>query len=71
MTDRDETDVSYADAVHELETIISALEGDQLDIDGLAERVARAANLIEVCRSRIELARVEVNKVVSGLESQG
>ncbi|MCP3939617.1 MAG: exodeoxyribonuclease VII small subunit [Actinomycetia bacterium] len=71
MTDRDDSDVSYAEAVQELETIISALEGDQLDIDGLAERVARAANLIEVCRSRIERARVEVDKVVSGLEAQG
>ena len=76
MTDIDAADgpddqaVSYAQAVAELEAIISALEGDQLDIDGLSDKVARAATLIDVCRNRIERARVEVDKVVSHLAAR-
>lgn len=66
-TGSDDETVGYAEAVAELEAIISALEGDQLDIDGLSDKVARAATLIEVCRGRIERARVEVDKVVADL----
>jgi exodeoxyribonuclease VII small subunit len=60
---------SYADAMEELEVILAELERDDVDIDHLAERVARAAALIELCRSRIETARVDVTRLVEGLDS--
>lgn len=59
---------SYADAMEELEAILAELERDDVDIDHLAERVARAAALIELCRGRIEAARVDVTRLVEGLE---
>ncbi len=58
---------SYQQALAELESILTALEGDDLDVDTLAERVGRAAELIGLCRSRIERARTEVERVVVGL----
>ena len=58
----------YADAMAELEAILIELEGDQADVDRLAERVARASALIELCRSRIETARVDVTRIVASLE---
>jgi exodeoxyribonuclease VII small subunit len=56
--------VSYAEAVTELQTILDELEHEEIDVDRLAERVARAAALIEACRTRIESARVEVDRIV-------
>jgi exodeoxyribonuclease VII small subunit len=53
----------------ELETILSELERDDVDIDHLTERVAKAAALIEFCRSRIEAARVDVTRLVEDLET--
>ncbi|MGQ0615600.1 MAG: exodeoxyribonuclease VII small subunit [Acidimicrobiia bacterium] len=56
--------VGYADALRELEEILSELEGDAVDVDRLASRVARAAVLIESCRARIETARMDVARIV-------
>jgi exodeoxyribonuclease VII small subunit len=60
--------VGYADAMAELEEILEHLEGDDLDVDALASRVERASALIEMCRTRIAKARVQVESVVSKLE---
>ncbi len=57
----------YADALDELEEILAELEDGDVDIDRLAERVRRAAELLEVCRGRIEDARVEVTRIVAEL----
>ena len=70
MPDTDAEDLSYADAMTELEGILAALEGDALDVDSLADRVARAARLIDHCRGRIERARTEVGRVVVELGDQ-
>ena len=59
----------YADAMAELEEILEELEGDQLDVDVLAERVRRASELIKSCRTRIARAQADVDKIVSDLEA--
>jgi exodeoxyribonuclease VII small subunit len=61
-------EVSYADAMDELEAILAELEREDVDIDHLTERVARAAALIELCRGRIETARLDVTRLVEDLE---
>lgn len=66
MTDTDATP-GYADALAELDTILADLEADDIDIDVLAAKVERAAELIQLCQSRIATARVQVEKVVSEL----
>jgi exodeoxyribonuclease VII small subunit len=60
--------LGYADAAGELETILRELEGDDIDVDVLAERVRRASELIRICRQRITHARTEVERVVADLE---
>ena len=63
MTD----EIAYADAVRELEAIVAGLEQADVDVDALAERVARAAELIKVCRDRIDRTRLEVERIVGDL----
>lgn len=58
---------SYADMLAELESILAELERDDVDVDVLAARVARAAELVEACRDRIDRARLEVERVVATL----
>jgi exodeoxyribonuclease VII small subunit len=55
---------SYASMLAELETILTELESDTVDVDVLALRVARAHELVEACRARIERARLAVEHVV-------
>jgi exodeoxyribonuclease VII small subunit len=59
----------YAEAMAELEEILEELEGDQLDVDVLAERVRRASELIKSCRTRIARAQADVDKIVTDLEA--
>ena len=60
--------VGDADAMRELEEIRGELEGDQLDVDVLAERVRRASELIKLCRTRITRAQDDVSRIVADLE---
>lgn len=60
--------IGYADAMRELEQILDELEGDQLDVDVLAERVRRASELVKLCRMRITRAQDDVARIVADLE---
>jgi exodeoxyribonuclease VII small subunit len=61
--------LGYAEAVDELEAILSELDGDDVDVDVLAARVRRAADLVQLCRRRLDAARVEVTRIVADLEA--
>ncbi|HEY9558086.1 MAG TPA: exodeoxyribonuclease VII small subunit [Acidimicrobiales bacterium] len=65
-TDADE--IGYGAALSELESILSEIEDDAVDVDVLATRVRRAAELLRICRDRIASARVEVTQIVADLE---
>jgi exodeoxyribonuclease VII small subunit len=56
-------ELGYAGALAELEAILAELEGADVDVDHLAERVARAAQLIELCKGRIDAARTDVERI--------
>ena len=57
----------YVEAVTELESILREIEDDDVDVDLLAARVARAAGLIEFCRDRILAARSAVDAATEAL----
>lgn len=64
-------DIGYGEALAELEGILAEIEDDAVDVDVLAARVRRAAELLRVCRDRIAAARVEVTQIVADLEPAG
>ena len=61
-------EIGYADALSELQQILRELEAEDIDIDVLAVKVERAAELIRVCRGRINDAEVRVKEIVAGLD---
>lgn len=63
-------EIGYADALSELQQILSELEAEDIDIDVLAVKVERAAELIRVCRGRINDAEVRVKEIVAGMDSE-
>ena len=70
MTDQPDADpIGYADALDELDTILRELEGSDVDVDRLADRVARAADLIALCRDRIGNARLRIDEVIADLDA--
>lgn len=59
---------SYAAAVAELDAILAAIERDEVDVDVLSKKVARAVTLVQFCRERLAAAEVEVERVVADLD---
>jgi exodeoxyribonuclease VII small subunit len=63
--------VSFREAMDELEGILERIEGEEIDIDRLAEELRRAAQLLEICRGKIRKAEVEVTQIVQSMEEPG
>jgi len=63
------TEIGYAEAVAELDGILATLEGSDVDVDQLADKVRRASELITFCRERIVGARLQIDTVIAELEA--
>ena len=61
--------LSFGEAVAEVEEILAGLEEDAVDIDRLGGEVARAVELIQVCREKLEKTDREVRDLVAGLQA--
>lgn len=78
MTDRDRAAsddadapaASYAEATAEIDAILTELERDDLDVDLLAAKVRRAAELLAWCRGRIAVATEDVQDAVDALATE-
>lgn len=57
-------EISYQEAIQEIEQILRSLREEQNSIDTLSERVARATELIALCREKLHKAEADVNKVL-------
>ena len=62
-------ELTYSEALAELETILKSLESDSVDVDVLAMKVQRAAALISLCRGKISAARLHVEQVVGEIDA--
>ncbi len=60
--------IRFGEAIEELESILRRVEAEEIDIDELAEELEKATELLEVCRSKIRKAEVEVTQIVQSLE---
>ena len=63
-----EQEITYKKAIEEIEAIVKSLEDNKMDIDVLGERVKRAAELIEFCKSKLHDTEEEVEKVLKSME---
>lgn len=59
----------YAAALSELDSILQELEGSDVDVDHLADRVARASDLITLCRNKISTAQLRIEQVTADLDA--
>lgn len=57
-------EISYKEAIAEIEAILKSLREEQNSIDTLSERVARATELIALCREKLRKAEADVNSLL-------
>ncbi len=60
----DKKELSYSEALGELEEILRTIEGGASDIDTLAAKVTRATELIKLCRERLVKVEGEVKEIL-------
>lgn len=69
MSDTPTNGPGYAEALRELDEILRELEGADVDVDHLADRVARASELITLCREKISTAQLRIEQVTADLDA--
>ena len=57
-------ELTYAEAMAEIEKILGRLRSEEMNVDGLAAEVKRATELIASCKARLRKAEADVNKVL-------
>ncbi len=62
------SELTYSQALGELEEIIECIESEEADVDVLAEKVKRAALLVRFCREKLKSTEEDVKKVLSEME---
>jgi exodeoxyribonuclease VII small subunit len=60
----DNDNISYEKAYSELEAIINQLESDALSIELLAEKVSRAAYLLELCTQKMRSIEADIQQII-------
>lgn len=60
---------TYAEAMKRLETIVSRIESNELDIDELGENLKEAQKLIKCCREKLYKADTEIKKMLGDAET--
>ncbi|MBP3439959.1 MAG: exodeoxyribonuclease VII small subunit [Tidjanibacter sp.] len=59
-------ELTYSQALQELEEILRSIESADTDIDTLASKVTRATELIKFCRARLLKVEGEVKEILEG-----
>ena len=60
-----EKETKYEAAYAELQGIVRRMEGEELDIDQMAEAVKRAQELIKLCKDKLTKTDAEIKKILA------
>ena len=60
--------LTYSQALTELEEILNEIESEEINVDMLAEKVKRAAFLIKFCKGKLRNTEEEIKKVLSEIQ---
>lgn len=63
-------DISYNEAVGEIEEILQQLENEELDIDILSEKVKKVSSLLKLCKKKLRQTEDEVQKILDNINEE-
>lgn len=62
-------EISYSQAINEVEGILSKIDNQELDVDELAGQLKRVSELIKICKKKLFTAEKEVEKILKDLDN--
>jgi exodeoxyribonuclease VII small subunit len=57
-------EITYKNAVAEIEKILGEIEEGELDVDDLTEKVKRVTELLKICKEKLYKTEIEVNNIL-------
>ncbi len=60
--------ISYAEAIKQIEDILSKIENGEPDVDELTKLVKRVSDLINYCKSKLFETEQEIEKILHDIE---
>lgn len=60
--------LTYKEAYNELQTILSNIENNNVDVAVLSDNLKRASVLINFCRENLNKIEIDVDKLISEIE---
>lgn len=61
--------ITYTQALNELNEIARAIESESIPVDELTTKVKRASELIEICKVKLRHTEDEVRKIIGDMGS--
>ncbi|WP_437919311.1 exodeoxyribonuclease VII small subunit [Sphingobacterium sp. LRF_L2] len=61
---------TYEEAYDELQSIVSAIESGQINVDDLTEKIKRASELIAICKAKLVSSEAEVDRLLTKLHQE-
>lgn len=61
-------ELTYSAALDELRKILVRIEGQDVDIDQIAEDVKRSSELIKFCKEKLRKTETEVEGILKGMK---
>jgi exodeoxyribonuclease VII small subunit len=65
---QEKADLTYSQAIGEMEKILAGIENQELDVDELADQLKRVNELIRICKKKLFTAEKEVEKILKEME---
>jgi exodeoxyribonuclease VII small subunit len=62
--------LTYSDAIAEIEVIVDRMENGELDIDELTTNVKRVAELLNFCKAKLKSTEEEVQKILKDFDDR-
>ena len=61
--------IQYTEAIEELEKIVTSIENEDVNVDELSVKVKRAAQLINICKEKLQATEEEVDSILKEINS--
>jgi exodeoxyribonuclease VII small subunit len=62
--------ISYKDAIEEIESILQQVESGELDVDQLTDKVKRASALLDFCNKKLKTSEQEIEKIIKEMKEE-
>ena len=63
-------ELSYTEAFNELRTLVNEMDEGNVNVDELAQKVKRAAELIRLCKNKLHATEGDVQAILKELEEE-